>query len=422
MYLTRWTRTLAFVAATPLAAIAQQAGTVELGGFAHVTSLDKDVQMGSTSIGVGARAGFFVHRLFSIEGSADIGTAKSAERGVNAWAPARAIVLGNFPITSKVKLLLGAGVKGDHYLGDTTGNKADAGTTYLAGLRICLRDAWTLRPEFVFDYVPSVEHKFHDPSAAHLYGFRIGLSKFLRRGTDACGAPAPKAPPPPPRTVAPPPAAAPPPVAPPRPTATLSASPTSITAGQSSMLTWSSGNASRCTAPWMSGNSSSGSQSVSPASSTTYSITCSGAGGSANASTTVNVSQPAPPPVRAPVAAPAAPPREIYKLEGVYFDFDKATLKPEGRTKLDEAVATLNRYADIRVEIQGHTDSLGTDAYNQSLSERRATTVREYLISKGIAASRMTSKGFGESQPVADNGTKAGRAQNRRVVLIEIRQ
>ena len=126
--------------------------------------------------------------------------------------------------------------------------------------------------------------------------------------------------------------------------------------------------------------------------------------------------------MRAPVAAPAAPPREIYKLEGVYFDFDKATLKPEGRTKLDEAVATLNRYADIRVEIQGHTDSLGTDAYNQSLSERRATTVREYLISKGIAASRMTSKGFGESQPVADNGTKAGRAQNRRVVLIEIRQ
>ena len=136
----------------------------------------------------------------------------------------------------------------------------------------------------------------------------------------------------------------------------------------------------------------------------------------------MNVSQPAPPPVRAPVAAPAAPPREIYKLEGVYFDFDKATLKPEGRTKLDEAVATLNRYPDIRVEIQGHTDSLGTDAYNQSLSERRATTVREYLISKGIAASRMTSKGFGESQPVADNGTKAGRAQNRRVVLIEIRQ
>ena len=111
----------------------------------------------------------------------------------------------------------------------------------------------------------------------------------------------------------------------------------------------------------------------------------------------------------------------MFRLEGVFFDFDKATLKPEGRTKLDEAVATLNRYSDMRVEIQGHTDSLGTEAYNQGLSERRAKAVHDYLVSKGISASRLTTRGFGETQPVADNGTKEGRAQNRRVVLIEVR-
>ena len=405
---------LSLIAATPSAVIAQQAGTIELGGYLHATKLDKDIQIGSTSIGAGARAGFFVHRLFSIEGSADIGTASSTDRGVNAWGPARAMVVGNFPITNNVKFLLGAGVKGDHYFGDTTGNKADAGTTYLAGLRICLRDAWTLRPEFAFDYVPSVQGKFHNPSAAHLYGFRIGISKFFRRGTDACGAPAPKAPPPPPPAPVRPPAPPPPPA----PTASLTASPSSVTAGQNSRLTWSSSNATQCNAPWMSGSSANGSQSVSPTSTTTYSITCSGAGGSANASATVNVTQPPPPPVR----APAPPPREIFRLEGVYFDFDKSTLKPEGKAKLDDAVAILNRYSDVRVEIQGHADSIGTNVYNQGLSERRSKAVYDYLVSKGITASRMTTRGFGEERPVADNGTRSGRALNRRVVIIEIRQ
>jgi outer membrane protein OmpA-like peptidoglycan-associated protein len=108
-------------------------------------------------------------------------------------------------------------------------------------------------------------------------------------------------------------------------------------------------------------------------------------------------------------------------LSGVFFDFDKATIKPEGKSKLDSAVTVLTRYPDLRVEIQGHTDSIGTEAYNVSLSERRAAAVKEYLTSKGISASRFTTKGFGESQPAADNGTKEGRAENRRVMIVEIR-
>ena len=128
------------------------------------------------------------------------------------------------------------------------------------------------------------------------------------------------------------------------------------------------------------------------------------------------------PPVTPPVQPPTQqPPREVFRLEGVFFDFDKSVIKPEGRVKLDSAVTILNRYPDMRVEIQGHTDSIATEQYNIGLSNRRANSVKDYLMSKGIAASRLTTRGFGETSPAADNGTAAGRALNRRVILIEIR-
>ena len=128
---------------------------------------------------------------------------------------------------------------------------------------------------------------------------------------------------------------------------------------------------------------------------------------------------PAPPPP-APAPAPAPKPREIFRLSGVYFDFDKSALKKEGKDTLEAAVKYLNANPGSKVEIQGHTDSIGTDEYNRSLSDRRATSVMKYLRERGIDASRMSTKGLGESQPAADNGTKAGRAQNRRVVIIEL--
>ncbi len=108
---------------------------------------------------------------------------------------------------------------------------------------------------------------------------------------------------------------------------------------------------------------------------------------------------------------------EIIKLEGVYFNHDSAELKPSSIATLDKAVATLKRRASIHVEVAAHTDSSGSDEYNQSLSERRAASVMDYLVAHGIDASRLTSKGYGESQPVASNGTKEGRAKNRRVEL-----
>jgi OOP family OmpA-OmpF porin len=105
-------------------------------------------------------------------------------------------------------------------------------------------------------------------------------------------------------------------------------------------------------------------------------------------------------------------------LHGPQFDFDKATLKPDGKRLLDEAVRTLKDKPDMNVSVEGHTDSVGSDAYNQKLSERRAKAARDYLVSQGVSASRITVVGWGESKPVASNDTAEGRAENRRVEVI----
>ncbi|MBW8371283.1 MAG: OmpA family protein [Thiobacillus sp.] len=130
----------------------------------------------------------------------------------------------------------------------------------------------------------------------------------------------------------------------------------------------------------------------------------------------------------APVPAPAyvapeptpAPPQKLV-LEGVNFDFDKASLRQEDIGSLDNDVATLKSWGDVNIEVAGHTDSMGSDAYNMKLSQQRAEAVRNFLISRGVAADRLTAKGYGESQPVADNATDEGRFKNRRVELVPLK-
>jgi len=106
-----------------------------------------------------------------------------------------------------------------------------------------------------------------------------------------------------------------------------------------------------------------------------------------------------------------------YRLDGVNFEFDSATLTADSIAKLDDAVTILKRNADDKLEIAGHTDSQGAEDYNQGLSERRAQAVADYLIAHGANGANLTVKGYGESHPVADNGSMEGRAANRRVEL-----
>lgn len=102
----------------------------------------------------------------------------------------------------------------------------------------------------------------------------------------------------------------------------------------------------------------------------------------------------------------------------VLFAFNKSDLSAEARGNLDKLVKVLNTYPDTDIEVQGHTDSKGTEEYNQALSEKRAKSVSDYLIVNKIASARVTIKGFGETVPKYDNETEEGRAQNRRVEFL----
>ena len=120
----------------------------------------------------------------------------------------------------------------------------------------------------------------------------------------------------------------------------------------------------------------------------------------------------------APVAPPAPPAAsKVTFAADAFFDFDKSVLKPEGRAKLDDLVSKIR---DVNLEViiaVGHTDSVGSDAYNQRLSVRRAEAVKAYLVSRGIESNRVYTEGKGEKQPIADNRSAAGRAKNRRVEI-----
>ena len=128
---------------------------------------------------------------------------------------------------------------------------------------------------------------------------------------------------------------------------------------------------------------------------------------------------PAPAPVVAPTPAPAPAPvaSKVTYAADAFFDFDKSVLKPEGKAKLDDLAGKVK---GINLEViiaVGHTDSVGTDAYNQKLSIKRSEAVKAYLVSQGIEKSRVYTEGKGELQPVADNKTAEGRSKNRRVEI-----
>ncbi len=195
------------------------------------------------------------------------------------------------------------------------------------------------------------------------------------------------------------PAPAPPP---PAATASLSASPSAIQQGQCTTLTWSTSNSYDVSIDQGVGRvDANGSRQVCPDRTTQYGITAVSAGGTRSASTTVTVR------------------KVVDKLTlHVNFDFNKATIRKPDDADLQKAIAFIKKYPSAQISLVGYTDSIGSDAYNLKLSEKRAESVKDYLAKHGVDGARIQTSGRGKADPIGDNKTEKGRFENRRVEVL----
>jgi peptidoglycan-associated lipoprotein len=215
------------------------------------------------------------------------------------------------------------------------------------------------------------------------------------------------------KTAAPPPATAPAP-APARPTVTLQASPSTVNKGESSTLSWNSTDATALSiAPEVGAVTAQGSTKVTPADSTTYTITASGPGGNVTATASVNVNAPAPAPAPAP-AGPSLDELFLKEVRDAYFDLDKADIRPDARTALSKTADFLKNYPQVKVTIEGHCDERGSTEYNLSLGDRRASAAKQYLVSLGIAGDRISTVSYGKEKPFCMESNESCWQQNRR--------
>jgi peptidoglycan-associated lipoprotein len=199
------------------------------------------------------------------------------------------------------------------------------------------------------------------------------------------------------KQVAAPPPPPPPPPAPARPTVTLQASPGTINKGESSTLSWNSTDATQLSiAPEVGAVTAQGSTKVTPSDTTTYTITATGPGGSTSATATVSVNAPPPPP---PPAQPDYDKIFLQEVRDAYFDFNKADIRPDARAALSKTADLLKNYPQFKVTIEGHCDERGSTEYNLGLGDRRANAVRQYLVSLGISADRMSTVSYGKEKP-----------------------
>ena len=196
-----------------------------------------------------------------------------------------------------------------------------------------------------------------------------------------------------------------------------SANPGTIPPGQCSTLTWSSQNVQKAEIDQEIGAvAPSGTKQVCPKVTTPYMMTATGTGGTVYETATVTVAAPPPPPVVAPVVVPAAPVGAEVTLR-VNFDTAKWNIRPADLAELQKAVDFAKKYPNAKLHVVGHTDSRGSDKYNQKLSEQRAESVKKYLVGEAVPPEMITAEGKGEAEPIGNNKTKDGQFQNRRVVL-----
>jgi len=235
--------------------------------------------------------------------------------------------------------------------------------------------------------------------------YRAGLLVMLAAVFFTFGCGGKKVTPPPPAPTPPPPAA--------RPTVTLQASPTSINKGESATLTWNSTDATQLTiSPGVGDVTAQGNTTVSPSDSTTYTVTATGPGGSATATASVSVNAPPPPPP--PPAGPSDD--ELWRagVQDAYFDYDKADIRPDTRAALSKTADFLKSNPRFKATIEGHCDERGSTEYNLALGVRRANAVKEYIVSLGVSADRLSTVSFGKEKPFCMESNEACWQQNRR--------
>jgi peptidoglycan-associated lipoprotein len=241
------------------------------------------------------------------------------------------------------------------------------------------------------------------PASRSFYRACFSVALLATVFTFGCNHP-PKAAPPAPPAPAPPAA---------RPTVSLQANPTSINKGDATTLSWTSTDATSITiAPEVGTVVAQGSTKVSPADSTTYTITATGPGGSADSSARVTVA--------APVVRVEEPVKDdigtlfLKEVRDAYFDLDKADIRADAREALTHTADFLRNYPQIKVSIEGHCDERGSTEYNLTLGDRRAAAVKNYLVSLGIGADRIATVSYGKEKPVCMESNEGCWQKNRR--------
>ena len=209
---------------------------------------------------------------------------------------------------------------------------------------------------------------------------------------------------------------------PPAPTIALRAQPASIERGQSTTLQWEARNAGTVRIePGLGEVTATGNRQVSPASSVTYTATATGPGGTATDTARVTVNVPAPPRGQPapPRNTPAPTADELFRqnVQEIYFDYDKADIRPDQTARLQSNAAWLKEHPNTRFTVEGHCDERGSEEYNLGLGDRRANSVKEFLVSQGVPESRFTTISYGEERSVCSEQTEECYQRNRRAAF-----
>jgi peptidoglycan-associated lipoprotein len=212
------------------------------------------------------------------------------------------------------------------------------------------------------------------------------------------------------------PAPAPPPPPPAAPTASLTASPAAIQAGQSTTLSWQTTNATEIMIEGLGAVSAEGSRTVTPQASTTYRLVAKGPGGTQDATARVTVTMPPPPPP--PVAGPSEAEMFAKYVKDIYFDYDKYDLRDDQSATAKADAQWLVAHPNVRFTIEGHCDERGSTEYNIALGDNRAASVKKALVEAGIAADRIKTVSYGKERPFCTESNEACWQQNRRAHFV----